>query len=70
MSHLARKLQLSDYLALGFGVTVGTAWLVVMDDLLQRGGSLGAVLGFAAGGRQHPSQRGGTAGAVPIRRFG
>ena len=50
MSHLARKLRLSDYLALGFGVTVGTAWLVVMDDLLQRGGSLGAVLGFAAGG--------------------
>jgi len=47
---LARKLRLIDYFALGFGVTVGTAWLVVMDDLLARGGSLGAVLGFAAGG--------------------
>jgi amino acid transporter len=50
MSHLARKLRLIDYFALGFGVTVGTAWLVTMDDLLARGGSLGAILGFAAGG--------------------
>jgi amino acid transporter len=50
MSHLARKLRSIDYFALGFGVTVGTAWLVTMDDLLARGGSLGAILGFAAGG--------------------
>ncbi len=50
MTTLARKLRLIDYFALGFGVTVGTAWLVTMDDLLARGGSLGAVLGFAAGG--------------------
>jgi len=50
MTVLARKLRLIDYFALGFGVTVGTAWLVAMDDLLQRGGSLGAILGFAAGG--------------------
>jgi amino acid transporter len=28
---------------------VGTAWLVVMDDILQRGGPLGALLGFTAG---------------------
>ncbi len=28
---------------------VGTAWLVVMDDILQRGGPLGAILGFTAG---------------------
>jgi amino acid transporter len=49
-AQLARKLRLIDYFALGFGVTVGTAWLVTMDDLLARGGSLGAVLGFAAGG--------------------
>jgi len=28
---------------------VGTAWLVVMDDILQRGGPLGAVLGFTTG---------------------
>ena len=50
MSHLARKLRSIVYFALGFGVPVGTAWLVTMDDLLARGGSLGAILGFAAGG--------------------
>jgi amino acid transporter len=49
MTILARKLRLVDYFALGFGVMVGTAWLVVMDDLLKRGGSLGALLGFTAG---------------------
>src|ERR1700738_818225 len=49
MTTLARKLRLSDYFALAFGVMVGTAWLVVMDDILQRGGPLGAILGFTAG---------------------
>jgi len=49
MTTLARKLRLIDYFALGFGVMVGTAWLVVMDDLLKRGGPLGAILGFTAG---------------------
>ena len=49
MITLARKLRLFDYFALAFGVMVGTAWLVVMDDILQRGGPLGAVLGFTAG---------------------
>lgn len=29
---------------------VGVGWLVVMDDWLQRGGPLGAILGFAIGG--------------------
>ena len=38
-----------DYFALAFGVMVGTAWLVVMDDILKRGGPLGAILGFTAG---------------------
>jgi basic amino acid/polyamine antiporter, APA family len=47
--HLARKLRLADYFALAFGVMVGTAWLVVMDDILERGGPLGAILGFTAG---------------------
>jgi basic amino acid/polyamine antiporter, APA family len=46
---LAHKLRLADYFALAFGVMVGTAWLVVMDDILQRGGPLGAILGFTAG---------------------
>ena len=49
MTHLARKLKLADYFSLAFGAMVGTAWLVVMDDLLERGGPLGALLGFAAG---------------------
>lgn len=49
MTNLARKLRLVDYFALGFGVMVGTAWLVVMDDILNRGGPLGAALGFTAG---------------------
>src|SRR5260370_25159925 len=49
MITLARKLRLVDYFALGFGTMVGTAWLVVMDDILQRGGPLGAILGFTTG---------------------
>src|SRR5215471_19002861 len=49
MNHLARKLRLVDYFALGFGTMVGTAWLVVMDDILRRGGPFGAILGFTAG---------------------
>src|SRR5713101_5497153 len=49
MTTLARKLRLVDYFALAFGVMVGTAWLVVMDDILQRGGPLGALLGFTVG---------------------
>jgi amino acid transporter len=49
MTTLARRLRLVDYFALAFGVMVGTAWLVVMDDILQRGGPLGALLGFTGG---------------------
>ena len=49
MTTLAHRLRLVDYFALAFGVMVGTAWLVVMDDILQRGGPLGAILGFTAG---------------------
>lgn len=50
MTQLARTLRLTDYFALGWGTMVGVGWLVVMDDWLQRGGSLGAVLGFVIGG--------------------
>jgi APA family basic amino acid/polyamine antiporter len=50
MATLARKLRLSDYFALSFGTMVGVGWLVVMDDWLDRGGPLGAMLGFALGG--------------------
>src|SRR5271167_961764 len=50
MSNLARKLRLTDYFTLAWGSMVGVGWLVIMDDWLLRGGSLGAVLGFAIGG--------------------
>jgi APA family basic amino acid/polyamine antiporter len=50
MSHLARKLRLTDYFTLGWGTMVGVGWLVVMDDWLLRGGAMGALLGFAIGG--------------------
>src|SRR4030088_2784429 len=49
MTTLARKLRLVDFFTLAVGVMVGTAWLVVMDDILKRGGPLGAILGFTAG---------------------
>jgi len=49
MTQLARKLRLVDYFALGFGTMVGTGWLVVMDDILARGGPAGAILGFTGG---------------------
>jgi basic amino acid/polyamine antiporter, APA family len=47
---LARNLRVVDYFALGWGTMVGVGWLVVMDDWLLRGGTLGAILGFAIGG--------------------
>jgi len=50
MTHLARRLHVTDYFALGFGTMVGVGWLVVMDDWLGRGGPLGAALGFGLGG--------------------
>jgi len=50
MTQLARKLRLTDYFTLGWGTMVGVGWLVVMDDWLLRGGSLGTLLGFAIGG--------------------
>jgi basic amino acid/polyamine antiporter, APA family len=50
MPTLARKLNLWNYFALGFGTMIGTGWVVVINDWLGRGGSLGAMLGFAVGG--------------------
>lgn len=50
MTTLARKLRVVDYFTLGWGTMVGVGWLVVMDDWLLRGGTLGGVLGFAIGG--------------------
>ena len=50
MTTLARKLRSVDYFTLGWGTMVGVGWLVIMDDWLSRGGSVGALLGFAIGG--------------------
>ena len=50
MTQLAHKLRVRDYFSLGWGTMVGVGWLVVMDDWLMRGGTLGGVLGFAIGG--------------------
>src|SRR6202030_2960617 len=50
MNTLARQLRAVDYFALGWGTMVGVGWLVIMDDWLLRGGSLGTALGFLIGG--------------------
>ncbi len=50
MTTLARKLRVTDYFALAFGIMVGAGWLVLMDEWLGRSGPLGAILGFALGG--------------------
>jgi APA family basic amino acid/polyamine antiporter len=50
MPNLARKLSLTDFFTLGWGTMVGVGWLLIMDDWLLRGGTLGAILGFAIGG--------------------
>jgi APA family basic amino acid/polyamine antiporter len=50
MIQLARKLRTIDYFTLGFGTMVGAGFLVAMDDWLQRGGPVGGILGFLAGG--------------------
>src|SRR6201988_5348582 len=49
-TQLARQLRITDYFTLGWGTMVGVGWLVVMDDWLLRGGSLGTALGFLLGG--------------------
>lgn len=50
MAQLARKLTLWNYFALGFGTMIGTGWIILMDDWLERGGPGGAMLGFLLGG--------------------
>jgi len=50
MAGLARKLNLWNYFALGFGTMIGTGWVILMDDWLERGGPLGAMIGFLIGG--------------------
>src|SRR6202790_2259385 len=50
MAGLARKLNLWNYFALGFGTMIGTGWVVLMDDWLSRGGPFGAMWAYAIGG--------------------
>lgn len=38
------------FFSFAFGSIVGVGWIVLLGDWLQRGGPLGAILGFAAGG--------------------
>src|SRR5512140_1681225 len=48
--HLHGSLSTIEYFTFGFGAMVGVGWLVLMDDWLERGGPVGAMLGFAIGG--------------------
>src|SRR5262249_38772 len=47
---LRRVMRARDYFALAFGSIVGAGWMLVLDDWLARGGSVGAMLGFLVGG--------------------
>src|SRR5262249_54665987 len=49
-AHLRHALRSKDYFTLAFGSMVGVGWMLVIDDWLARGGSLGAMLGFLIGG--------------------
>ena len=49
IKRLAQTLGTIDYFVVGFGAMIGVGWLVVMDDWLQRGGPIGAILGFFVG---------------------
>src|SRR5215475_12178455 len=48
--HLRHALRGKDYFTLAFGSMVGVGWMLVIDDWLTRGGSIGAMLGFLIGG--------------------
>src|SRR5437588_10637790 len=47
---LRRVLGVVDFFTLAFGSIVGVGWVVVMHDWLGRGGPVGALVGFLAGG--------------------
>src|SRR5262245_11897569 len=49
-AHLRHALRSKDYFTLAFGSMVGVGWMLVIDDWLARGGSVGAMLGFLIGG--------------------
>src|SRR2546426_3082612 len=47
---LRRVMRARDYFTLAFGSIVGVGWLILLDDWLDRGGPVGAMLGFLVGG--------------------
>jgi len=47
---LSKSLNFFHFFAIGFGCTIGVAWVVVLGDYLKAAGPLGAILGFCAGG--------------------
>ncbi len=46
---LRREIGLRSLFTLGFGTIIGVGWITVLGSLLTSGGSLGAILAFAAG---------------------
>ncbi len=47
---LLRVMRGREYFTLAFGSIVGVGWMILLDDWLQRGGPVGAMLGFLIGG--------------------
>lgn len=47
---LRRVMRAREYFTLAFGSIVGVGWMILLDDWLMRGGSIGAMLGFLLGG--------------------
>jgi len=49
-TRLHKSLSTIEYFTFGFGSMIGVAWLILMDDWLNRGGPVGGALGFLIGG--------------------
>ncbi len=47
---LERAITFKEYLGIGLGTIIGIGWVMVVGDWLERGGPLGAMLGFLGGG--------------------
>lgn len=43
---LSRVMRAPEYFTLAFGSIVGVGWMILLDDWLERGGPVGAMLGF------------------------
>jgi amino acid transporter len=49
-ARLRRVMRGKEYFTLAFGSIVGVGWMVVIEEWFRRGGPVGAMLGFLAGG--------------------